>query len=91
MLVERCTYGSGEREATLKLSRRRQEREQAGLTQRELATAAGVRRLTVVRVERSFDARPGTARRQALALGVAIPELLPREASDWANAYGGER
>jgi transcriptional regulator with XRE-family HTH domain len=48
-----------------------------GLTQDELARAAGVSKFTVVRLERGLGKRPhpSTRRRLAAALGVAIADV----------------
>lgn len=59
-----------------KLPRLRQHRERAALSQQELAKAAGVSRVTVVRVENGEDTYPATARKLASALNVMPSDLM---------------
>ena len=49
------------------------------LTQEELARAAGVTSVTVLRAEKGFRIRYGKAFRIARALGVALEDLFPPE------------
>ena len=52
-------------------------REERVLSQRELARMAGLVQMTVWRLENGYrDARPGTIRKIAAALGVKPKELL---------------
>ena len=53
----------------------RRRHELAGLTQAELAARAGLTRVNVGNLERGQATRPGTARRLAAALDVAIADL----------------
>src|SRR3712207_8717949 len=52
--------------------------ESHGLTQRELAAEAGVGEVTVARMETGASVTPPTARKIAVALGVAVADLLER-------------
>jgi transcriptional regulator with XRE-family HTH domain len=61
------------------LRRLRQIRERAALTQAELASKAGVTRVSVLRIEGGQPARPSTTRRLARALGVKPSELMDAE------------
>jgi transcriptional regulator with XRE-family HTH domain len=55
-------------------------REERVLSQRELATMAGVTQMTVWRIENGYrDARPQTIRKLARVLGVEPKELVKRE------------
>jgi transcriptional regulator with XRE-family HTH domain len=55
-------------------------REEKVLSQRELARMAGLTQMTVWRIENGYrDARPGTIRKLAVALGVEPKELVKRE------------
>jgi transcriptional regulator with XRE-family HTH domain len=55
-------------------------REERVLSQRELASMAGLTQMTVWRLENGYrDARPGTIRKLAGALGVEPKELVKRE------------
>jgi transcriptional regulator with XRE-family HTH domain len=55
-------------------------REEKVLSQRELASIAGLTQMTVWRIENGYrDARPGTIRKLAVALGVEPKELVKRE------------
>jgi transcriptional regulator with XRE-family HTH domain len=55
-------------------------REERVLSQRELASMAGLTQMTVWRIENGCrDARPGTIRKLAVALGVEPRELIKRE------------
>ena len=55
-------------------------REEKVLSQRELASMAGLTQMTVWRIENGYrDARPGTIRKLAVALGVEPKELVKRE------------
>jgi transcriptional regulator with XRE-family HTH domain len=55
-------------------------REERVLSQRELARMAGLTQMTVWRIENGYrDARPGTIRKLAQALGVEPKELVKRE------------
>jgi transcriptional regulator with XRE-family HTH domain len=50
------------------------------LSQRDLARMAGLTQMTVWRIENGYrDARPGTIRKLAVALGVEPKELVKRE------------
>jgi transcriptional regulator with XRE-family HTH domain len=61
----------------LKLTRLKETRELAGLSQDELAETSGVARATVADLELAKRvAQPRTARRLAEALGVEIRDLL---------------
>jgi transcriptional regulator with XRE-family HTH domain len=52
-------------------------RQERVLSQRELATMAGLTQMTVWRLENGYrDARPGTIRKIARALGVKPKDLL---------------
>ena len=54
-------------------------REEKVLSQRELARIAGLTQMTVWRLENGYrDARPGTIRKLAVALGVEPKELVKR-------------
>jgi transcriptional regulator with XRE-family HTH domain len=54
-------------------------REERVLSQRELALMAGLTQMTVWRLENGYrDARPGTIRKLAGALGVEPKELVKR-------------
>ena len=55
-------------------------REEKVLSQRELASMAGLTQMTVWRIENGYrDARPGTIRKLARVLGVEPKELVKRE------------
>jgi transcriptional regulator with XRE-family HTH domain len=55
-------------------------REERVLSQRELASMAGLTQMTVWRIENGYrDARPGTIRKLAGVLGVEPRELVKRE------------
>jgi transcriptional regulator with XRE-family HTH domain len=55
-------------------------REERVLSQRDLASMAGLTQMTVWRIENGYrDARPGTIRKLAQALGVEPKELVKRE------------
>jgi transcriptional regulator with XRE-family HTH domain len=55
-------------------------REEKVLSQRELASMAGLTQMTVWRIENGYrDARPGTIRKLAQALGVEPKELVKKE------------
>ena len=55
-------------------------REERVLSQRDLASMAGLTQMTVWRIENGYrDARPGTIRKLARALGVEPKELVKRE------------
>jgi transcriptional regulator with XRE-family HTH domain len=58
------------------LSRLREVRERAALSQDDLAQRAGLTRVTVTRLEGGQPARPSTTRRLARALGVRVAELM---------------
>ncbi len=63
--------------------RLRRLREQAGLTQAELARRAGVGRVTVVRIEKGrIYARTETLRRLARALGTSLADLLAPDSDE---------
>ena len=62
----------------MKLARTKEWRESHGLTQRELAAEAGVGEVTVARMETGASVTPPTARKIAVALGVAVADLLER-------------
>ncbi len=71
----------------VKLHNVRHFREQAILTQDELAEKAGVSRVTVVRLEAGEDARPATIRKVAAALGIEPRDLVePIEADQGKEA-----
>jgi transcriptional regulator with XRE-family HTH domain len=54
-------------------------REEKVLSQRELASMAGLTQMTVWRIENGYrDARPQTIRKLAVALGVEPKELVKR-------------
>jgi transcriptional regulator with XRE-family HTH domain len=53
-------------------------REQASLSQRELARLAGLTQATVHKAERTQELRPSTRRKLAAALGIAPAQLLDR-------------
>jgi transcriptional regulator with XRE-family HTH domain len=55
-------------------------REEKVLSQRELASMAGLTQMTVWRIENGYrDARPQTIRKLAQVLGVEPKELVKRE------------
>jgi transcriptional regulator with XRE-family HTH domain len=55
-------------------------REEKVLSQRELASMAGLTQMTVWRIENGYrDARPQTIRKLARVLGVEPKELVKRE------------
>ena len=55
-------------------------RQEKVLSQRDLASMAGLTQMTVWRIENGYrDARPGTIRKLAQALGVEPKELVKRE------------
>ena len=60
----------------VKLQALRQYRERAALSQAELAQAAGVSRVTIVRAEAGEETYPRTARRIASALGCRPSDLM---------------
>ena len=62
----------------MKLARTKEWRESHGLTQRELAAAAGVGEVTVARVETGASVSPPTARKLAEVLDVSVADLLER-------------
>jgi len=70
----------------LKLARTKEWREAHGLTQRELAAAAGVGEVTVARVETGASVSPPTARKLAEALDVSVADLLERPPVPLAEA-----
>jgi transcriptional regulator with XRE-family HTH domain len=70
----------------LKLARTKEWRESHGLTQRELAAAAGVGEVTVARVETGASVSPPTARKLAEALAVSVADLLERPPVPLAEA-----
>jgi len=70
----------------LKLARTKEWREAHGLTQRELAAAAGVGEVTVARVETGASVSPPTARKLAEALDVSVADLLERPPVPLAKA-----
>jgi transcriptional regulator with XRE-family HTH domain len=70
----------------LKLARTREWRESHGLTQRELASEAGVGEVTVARIETGASVTPPTARKIAEALGVSVADLLERPPVPLAEA-----
>jgi transcriptional regulator with XRE-family HTH domain len=54
-------------------------REERVLSQRDLASMAGLTQMTVWRIENGYrDARPGTIRKLAQALGVEPKELVKK-------------
>ena len=64
----------------VKLSRLRSVRERKALTQRELATRAGVSHVTIAHIETGqTEPYPTTVRKIALALGVEPHELMEPE------------
>jgi transcriptional regulator with XRE-family HTH domain len=55
-------------------------REERVLSQRDLASMAGLTQMTVWRIENGYrDARPGTIRKLARALGVEPKELVKED------------
>lgn len=63
------------------ISRLRPLRERQALTQRELATLAGVTQSTIQRLETGLqEARPSTIRKLARALGVKPVDLMDSQA-----------
>jgi transcriptional regulator with XRE-family HTH domain len=55
-------------------------REERVLSQRELASMAGLTQMTVWRLENGYrDARPGTIRKLAVVLGVEPSELVKKK------------
>jgi transcriptional regulator with XRE-family HTH domain len=54
----------------------------AALSQRDLATRAGVSPVTVMRLENGDEARPSTVRKLANALGVQPRELMREPPED---------
>ncbi len=70
----------------MKLARTKEWREAHGLTQRELAAAAGVGEVTVARVETGASVSPPTARKLAEALDVSVADLLERPPVPLAEA-----
>jgi transcriptional regulator with XRE-family HTH domain len=55
-------------------------REERVLSQRDLASMAGLTQMTVWRIENGYrDARPGTIRKLAQALGVEPKELVKED------------
>jgi transcriptional regulator with XRE-family HTH domain len=70
----------------LELARTKEWRESHGLTQRELASKAGVGEATVARIETGASVAPPTARKIAEALGVAVADLLERPPVPLAEA-----
>ena len=78
----------------MKVPRLRQQRESRGLTQQDLAVAAGVSRRSVAGWELGAGIRPNSARKVAEALAVDITDLLdpkldPREQPIRANFEDG--
>jgi transcriptional regulator with XRE-family HTH domain len=78
----------------MKVPRLRQQRERRGLTQQELAVAAGLSRRSIAGWELGGGIRPNSARKVAEALGVEITDLLepnldPREQPIRANLEDG--
>ncbi len=78
----------------MKVPRLRQQRESRGLTQQDLADAAGVDRRSVAGWELGGGIRPNSARKVAEALAVEITDLLepsldPREQPIRANLEDG--
>ncbi len=64
----------------VKLTRLRAVRERAALTQRELASKAGVTYVQISRIERGeAEPYPGTVRKLAAALGVTPSDLMEPE------------
>ena len=70
----------------MKLARTKEWRESHGLTQRELAAAAGVGEVTVARVETGASVSPPTARKLAEVLDVSVADLLERPPVPLAEA-----
>jgi transcriptional regulator with XRE-family HTH domain len=70
----------------LQLARTKEWRESHGLTQRELAAAAGVGEVTVARVETGASVSPPTARKLAEVLDVSVADLLERPPVPLAEA-----
>jgi transcriptional regulator with XRE-family HTH domain len=70
----------------LKLARTKEWRESLGLTQRGLAADPGVGEVTVARIETGASVTPSTARKIAVALGVAVADLLERPPVPLAKA-----
>jgi transcriptional regulator with XRE-family HTH domain len=60
----------------VKLGRLREWRQSEGLMQKELAAAAGINELTVLRAERGDSIRVNTARKLADALDVTVADLM---------------
>ena len=55
-------------------------RQESVLSQRDLASMAGLTQMTVWRIENGYrDARPGTIRKLARALGVEPKELVKED------------
>lgn len=78
----------------MKVPRLRQQRERRGLTQQDLAAAAGVSRRSIAGWELGGGIRPNSALRVAQALGAEISDLLepnldPREQPIRANFEDG--
>lgn len=69
------------RGVTYRPSRLRHLRKTAALTQEELADRAGLKRLTITRLENGGEARPPTVRRLARALGCEPQHLYGEELS----------
>lgn len=53
----------------------------AGMTQRDLADAAGVGRNTILRLEQGLGVRPANAKRVADYFNVQVTDLMPVERS----------
>lgn len=70
----------------MQLARTKEWRESHGLTQRELAAAAGVGEVTVARVETGASVSPPTARKLAEVLDVSVADLLERPPVPLAEA-----
>jgi transcriptional regulator with XRE-family HTH domain len=60
----------------VKLARMKEWREARGLSQRELASVAGVGAKTIARIELDDSVRPTTARKVARALDVSVSDLM---------------
>lgn len=65
-----------------RLPRLKRRREEAALTQGQLAERAGVARTTIVALERGAEARPSTLRKLADALACEPRELLEPAGDD---------
>jgi transcriptional regulator with XRE-family HTH domain len=88
------SHETTEERRLMKVPRLRQQRESRGLTQQDLAVAAGVSRRSVAGWELGAGIRPNSARKVAQALAVDITDLLapkldPREQPIRANFEDG--